>query len=104
MSSSPGAETPSKGAVQSLASSLIGDFLFPDWYVGAIVSSTGVKRGKRRAIKSVRRLQGLKIGLKGPARPFAGHFAAYVGLSEFSEAEAIDWGSNLVPLFHGTFR
>lgn len=71
--SSPGAETSGKRAVQSLPSSLVGYFLLPDGDVRAIVARTGVERGKWCAIESVRRLERLKIGFKGAARSFAGH-------------------------------
>lgn len=71
--SSPGAETSGKRAVQSLPSSLVGNFLLPDGHVGAIVARTGVKRGQRCAIESIGRLERLKIGFEGAARSFASH-------------------------------
>lgn len=71
--SSPGAETSGKRAVQSLPSSLVGNFLLPDGDVRAIVARTGVKRGQRCAIESVRRLERPEVGFKGAARSFASH-------------------------------
>lgn len=73
--SSPGAKAPGEGAMEAFPSPVIGDFLFPNWHIGAIISDMFVKRWKWFAVEYVRRFLLLKIRFEGRPRPFATHIA-----------------------------